>query len=159
MAWANNNRRGFYLDDAAVLRETGLSRNTQKDIMYSVALATPAEYNLMRRKVVEDITHDLVKALYKVVYAALLDGKKIDDSNLVIFPNSVADKIGVARGTTYSPMLKEAEVSQVAYEVATSLIKLLDDKVCEHIMPSTLSQLANQKIAAKTTSRIAATEY
>lgn len=132
MAWKNDNKRGFYLDKDAVLRETGLARNTQKDILYSWALAGPAEYNVVRRNVVKDVTHKLVQQLYNTVYAALLDGKREDNNKaLVVFPDTVADKIGVARGTEYSPMMKEAEVSQVAYEVATSLIKLLDEKVCE----------------------------
>lgn len=156
VAWTNKKTRGFFLDDAAFLRETGLSRNTQKDVMYSIALACPAEYNLMRRELVHGVTHTLAQQLYRTVYAALLEGKKEKDgTGLVKIPDDVADKLGVTRGHV-SPQIKESEVSQIAYEVATSLIKLLDEKVCEHIMPSTLSQLANTKIAAKTTARIAA---
>lgn len=158
MDWDNDKTRGFYLDPDAVLRETGLSRNEQKDLMYSVALACPAEYNLLRQKLVKAVTHGQVQLLYKTVYAALLDGKAVDGTGLVNIGDDIRRKTGVPAGD-YSPKMKESEVSQIAYEVATSLIKLLDDKVCEHIMPTTLSQLANTKIAAKTTARIAATDY
>lgn len=153
--WRNNApMRGYRTD---VLRESGLKRNESQSLMYAIALAAPAEYRQKRVELERAITHDLTTALYEVVYAALLSGQTRGGIDLVTFEGNLLRYTGGA--TRYDPNIPERQVNEIAYECATGLIRILTDKVVDQIMPPDLSKMANEKIAAKTTTRIAANEY
>lgn len=147
------------------LRESGLLKNQSNNTMYAIALALPAHYKEMRNNLEIQITHELVKELYTIVFAALRDGQDQKGKGLVDLTkvpeqfrndNSSA-KIGSE--FFFNPNIPESEVNEIAYECATALIQLLQDKVVDRIMPVNLSSIANEKIAAKTSMRIAAGEY
>jgi hypothetical protein len=97
--------------------------------------------------------------MYRLVYAALLDGVTEDTGTaLVNIDGPIATKIGIPAGA-YKPQFPEKQVNEIAYEAATGLIRILNDKVVDAIMPPQLSKMANEKVAAKTTTKLAANEY
>ena len=148
-------RRGFYTN---IVRETGLQRNQAANNMYAFALAAPAEYQAIRAQLETSVTHSLVENLYDVIYAALLQGTDTEAQPLIRFPDTVVAKLRLA-SADFNPQFPEKEVAKIAYECATGLIAILSDKVVDKLMPSTMNQLATQKIAAQTSSKLVANEY
>lgn len=153
----DKHKRSYGVDP---LRESGLLKNQSNNTMYAIALALPADYKQLRTQLEIDITHELVKLLYQTVFAALRDGHKPNGNGLVNLTNIPAQfKVGSLVGNFFNPNIPESEVNEIAYECATALIHLLQDKVVDRIMPVNLSSIANEKIAARTTMKIAAGEY
>jgi hypothetical protein len=148
-------KRGFYTD---IVRETGLQRNQAANNMYAFALAAPAEYQALRAQLETTVTHDLIEKMYDIIYAALLEGQEPTGEPLVQFPDAVVTKLRLD-SANFSPKFPEKEVAKIAYEAATGLISILSDKVVDKLMPSTMNQLATQKIAAQTSSKLVANEY
>lgn len=153
----NQFQRSYGVDP---LRESGLLKNQANNTMYAVALALPAHYKELRTNLEIKITHDLVKRLYTVVFAALRDGKSYMGEDLVPLIGQEFERFKQkGRGNAFRPDIPESRVNEIAYECATALIQLLQDKIVDEIMPVNLGNIANEKIATRTTMKLAAGEY
>jgi hypothetical protein len=141
------------------LRESGLLKNQAHNSMYAIALALPAHYREMRTNLEVSVTHQLTKSLYDIIFAALRDGKTPAGVDLVPLTAQEFARFRQVGQNAYRPNIPEKEVNEVAYECATSLIQMLQDKVVDKIMPVDLSHMATEKIAAKTTMKIASGQY
>lgn len=149
-------RRQYAVDP---LRESGLLQNQSNSGMYAAALAHPELYHQLRVSVEKTVTHDLVTKLYDVIYLALVDGKAPDGkADLISCSNAPYDAlkqfIGTSARDSYEPNVPENEVNKIAFECATSLIRDLQERVVNKLMPVDLSRLANERIASKTTMRL-----
>lgn len=141
------------------LRESGLLKNQANNTMYAIALALPAHYKELRTNLEIEVTHKLVKQLYTIVFAALRDGKSDGNQDLVPLTAAEFARFRQRGETAFRPNIPESRVNEIAYECATALIQLLQDKIVDEIMPVNLANIANEKIAAKTSMKIAAGEY
>lgn len=146
--------RSFYTD---IIRESGLVRNQTKSLMYSLSIARPAEYNQMRYDLIQKVTWDLVRELYDTIYAALDGGVTKDGTSLIRFDGKAADVVGGV--AEFRPCLPEAQINEIAYETASILIKVMEDKVVDELMPSNFTKLANEQIQAQVKTKIAGGEY
>lgn len=155
-SWYDNTpERGYYTE---ITRETGLERNQAAANMYAFALAAPAEYQALRAKLERDVTHELVKKMYDTIYAALLEGEAKDGTDLIIIPTTVVNKLGLS-SNKFSPKFPQKDVAKAAFAAATGLIAIMSEQVVDRLMPSTMNQIATQKIAAKTSANLSANEY
>lgn len=148
--------RVFYSD---IIRESGLVRNETKSVMYSLSIAKPAEYNQLRIQLVRAVTWKLVKQMYDTIYAALDVGKDLNGERLIKITGDNAKALGVAGTLEYEPLLPEAEINRIAYESASALIRIMEDKVVDEIMPSNFTKLANEQIQQQVKTKIGGGQY
>lgn len=156
-AATGDKNRVFYSD---IIRESSLLRNETKSLMYSLSIAKPAEYNQYRIQLVRAVTWKLVKEMYDTIYAALDTGKDLAGKSLLKITGKAAEALGKPEtGFEYQPLLPEAEINRIAYESASALIRIMEDKVVDEMMPSNFTKLANEQIQQQVKTKIAGGEY
>lgn len=148
--------RSFKVDP---IRHSGLLENQAKSCMYALALAKPERYKTIRASVEQKLTFDLTQLIFETVYKALNEGKDMDGKPLVDLSDKTFEAYrqpNVKNNTVFQPFIREEEINEIAFSIASTLINDLKSKVINRIVPTDLKDLADERIASRTAVKVAA---
>lgn len=142
------------------VRESNLLRNQAQASMYALALAKPEQYKILRADLEQKLTFELTDLLYNKLYMALNEGLDTDGSALVDLSDTQFDPY-LQRNVDFQgkprliPFMREEEINKIVFDIASALISKIQSDVVDQMMPVDLKNLANERIAQRTSVKIA----
>eukprot|EP00952_Eustigmatos_sp_NYUAD-ZCMA_P014040 55137-Eustigmatos_ZCMA.PRE.1 len=141
------------------VRELGLDASEAQNQALQIALAKPAQYFKLRNDLLKAVVKDHVQEIYNTVWNALTEGTTRNGSPILNLGTDELKDFIIGSGSgaaQFQPKFPESQVNAIALSIASGYKQLMDTQLVERILPKNLHELAIQKTAAKTATKIAA---
>jgi hypothetical protein len=147
--------RGFRRDPN---RELGVEAEESKSQLLQISLALPSQYHRLRTQLLRTLLNRFLETIYTTTFDALGAGT-IGNPPVALVPlvgNGLNNYQipGMVNNNRYQPRLPESECDKVAMSLAEAFKNAIEEQLVEKIMPQSLYDLAMQRVASQTTSKI-----